>query len=71
MDCIHPYLVQLSEAILRWSWERQEDGTYKPAETHDKVISEDTLEFKCQDCGAIVFLDEDNRIDLETPPTRL
>lgn len=61
--CNHEILHQTSDCVLRWTWERQEDGTYEPEETHDKVLWEETLEFKCIQCNELVDLDDDARIE--------
>jgi hypothetical protein len=65
MTCEHPELVQVSEATLRWTWTRCNDGTYEPEETHDKVLYEETIDFTCRECGEVVSLDDDRRTEGE------
>jgi hypothetical protein len=60
-DCRHEHLYQITEAMLRWSWELQEDGTYLPHQTHDKCLHEETVEFRCSECGTELWLDENLR----------
>lgn len=55
-DCSHPLLHQVSEAVLRTTWERQPDGTYEP-DTEYKVLYEETGTFTCVECEQVVVLD--------------
>lgn len=54
--CRHPRLHQVSEAVLRTTWERQEDGTYEP-DAENKVLHEEVGTFMCVDCKTEVSLD--------------
>ena len=54
--CQHTILRQTSEVMMRWTWNRGDDGAYLPAPTHDKILHEETVDFSCAECGTVVFL---------------
>jgi hypothetical protein len=61
-DCQHERLHQFSEAMLRTTWERNDDGSYEP-DAEYKVLDETIGLFVCVDCGDQVELDTDARIE--------
>lgn len=65
-ECEHTTLRQTSKQIVRWTWNRQDDSTYEPEDTHDKVLWEETLEWECSDCDAIVSLDDDLHLEVDS-----
>ena len=70
-DCQHESIIQVSELMVKWGWERCEDGTYEPDETYYKVLDEETLDFTCRECGEVVCLDDNARIEQACDSTQL
>lgn len=59
--CPHERLHQVSQAVLRTTWDREPSGDYTP-DAEPKVLDESTGTFQCVDCDEHVELTDAARV---------